>query len=78
MDILSRRCTDGNDAYHVRAALADLRSTSDTDTCVERFLDLHSRVPNLATPRPAEPETNYSQPLAAQFGDHLLVEFAFT
>ena len=77
MDILSRRCTDGNDACHVRAALADLRQTSGTGTYVERFLDIHSRVPNLATPRPTEPEPNHRQPLAAQFGDHLLVEFAF-
>ena len=77
MDILSRRCTDGNYTYHVRAALADLRQTSDTHTCVDRFIDLHSRFPNLATPRPAEPERNHRQPLAAQFGGHPLVEFAF-
>ena len=77
VDIFSRRCTDGNDTYHVRAALADLRQTSNTDTYVERYLDLHSRVPNLATPRAAEPEPNHRQPLAAQFGGHPLVEFAF-
>ena len=47
MEILARRYTDGNDAYHFRAVLADLRQTSDIDTYVERFLDLHSSVPDL-------------------------------
>ena len=42
-----RWCTDGNAAYHFRAGLADLRKTSDIDTYVERFLDLHFRVPDL-------------------------------
>ena len=46
MVILVRRHTDDNGVFHFRAALADLRQTSDIDTYVERFLD-HSRVPDL-------------------------------
>ena len=47
MDALARRYTDGNDTFHYRAALADLRQTGDIDAYVDRFLALQSRVPNL-------------------------------
>ena len=47
MTALARRYTDGNDAHHYRAALADLRQTGDIDAYVDRFLELQSRVPNL-------------------------------
>ena len=47
MDALARRHTDDNDAYHYRAALADLRPTGDIDAYVDRYLELQSRVPNL-------------------------------
>ena len=47
MDALARRYTNGNDAYHYRAALADSRQTGDIDAYVDRFLELQSRVTNL-------------------------------
>ena len=46
MDALARRYTDDFDAYHYRAALADLRQTGNIDAYVGRFLELQSRVPN--------------------------------
>ena len=47
MDALAHRYTDGNDAYHYRAALADLWQTGDIDAYADRFLELQSRVHNL-------------------------------
>ena len=44
MQVLTRRYTDGNDEFHYRSALISNRQTGDLDACVDRFLDLSSRV----------------------------------
>ena len=47
MDVLTRRYTDGNDAFHHRHALVNDRPTGDHDRYVDKFLELSSRVPDL-------------------------------
>ena len=48
MQVLLRRCTEGNDACHFRAALTDLRQTGDIDSYVSRFLLRQTRVPDMS------------------------------
>ena len=48
MTALTTRFTDGNDEFHYRVALGENRQTGSIQDYVDRFLDLSSRLPNLA------------------------------
>ena len=48
MKALTTRFTDGNDEFHYQVSLGENRQKGSIEDCVERFMDLSSRLPNLA------------------------------
>ena len=48
MTALTTSFTDGNDEFHYRVALGENRQTWSIEDYVDRFLDLSSKLPNLA------------------------------
>ena len=48
MTALTTMFTDGNDEFHYRVSLGENRQTWSIEDYVDRFLDMSSRMPNLA------------------------------
>ena len=70
MTALTIRFTDRNDEFHYRVALGENRQPWLIEDYVDRFLDLSSRLPNLAG---AEAKYALMNGLKSQVQIHLLV-----